>query len=106
MVNRRYNHTRHTNGEITSEVRGYRVTYPATCNGRLGDIGFVESLGTGGSDFVHFDPTTGCPYGTPLTAVASSRLVLMRRDAQREQRLSRHAEALRAGDIADYREEN
>lgn len=27
--------------EITTEIAGWRVTYPASCNGRIADLGFV-----------------------------------------------------------------
>jgi len=80
----RYNTTEHENGEIDSTVPGWVVTYPASCNGRLGDIGFVASSGYGGSDFVHFDLKTGEPYGAHLTIAARDRLKAMRRDFKRE----------------------
>ncbi len=78
MSGPRYNYTRHANGEITSLVADWIVTYPATCNGRLGDLGFVTSRGYGGSDFVHFG-RDGRPYGFPLTIAARERLTAMRR---------------------------
>jgi hypothetical protein len=70
----------HTAGTWVSDVPGWTVTYPATCNGRVADLGFVASRGWGGSDFVHFDTVTGEPYGFPLTEAARRRLVAMRRD--------------------------
>jgi len=75
----RYNVTAHANGERTSTVPGWEVTYPATCNGHLGDIGFVASTGRGGSNFVYFDGD-GEPYGYLITRAARARLKAMRRD--------------------------
>lgn len=75
-----YNHTKHDDGEVSSVVPGWEVFYPATCNGNLGDLGFVASRGYGGSGFVHFDLRTGEPYGMPLTQAARARLKAMRRD--------------------------
>lgn len=73
-----------TTGENTSEVPGWLVTYPATCNGHLGDLGFVASSGYGGSGFVHFDRVTGAPYGMPLTKAARARLIAMRAEFGKE----------------------
>jgi hypothetical protein len=80
----RYN-TRPTDvpGESESDVPGWTVTYPASCNGHLGDIAFIASRGFGGSGFVHFDHRTGQPYGFTLTAAARERLIRMRRDNPR-----------------------
>lgn len=66
-------------GEWVSLVPGWVVTYPASCNGRVGDLGFLASRGYGGSDFVHFD-SDGMPYGMPMTKAARKRLIQMRRD--------------------------
>jgi len=68
-----------TPGEYESEVAGWTVTYPAACNGRVGDLGFLSSTGQGGSGFVHFDQQ-GEPYGMPMTIKARARLLAMRRD--------------------------
>jgi|SRR6478735_1949715 len=76
----RYNYVENDAGEIMSQTPGWTVIYPATCNGHLGDIGFVASTGMGGSGFVHFDLTTGEPYGMPLTKAARERLIALRRD--------------------------
>lgn len=78
-----YNTTKHDTGEIDSLVPGWIVTYPASCNGHVGDIGFVASRGYGGSGFIHFDPATGEPYGIPLTAAARTRVKTMRKDFRR-----------------------
>lgn len=67
-------------GELSSDVPGWTVTYPAACNGHLGDVGFVASRGYGGSGFVHFE-RDGRAYGAPLTRAARERVERMRRDA-------------------------
>jgi hypothetical protein len=67
-------------GTWVSLVPGWVVEYPAACNGRVGDLGFVSSRGYGDSGFVHFDTRTGLPYGMPLTQAARKRLIQMRRD--------------------------
>jgi len=72
----RFDHTVHPDGEVTSEVRGWTVTYPATCNGRLADLGFVSGP-YGRSDFVHFD-ADGQPYGTPMPKDVARRVTRMR----------------------------
>ena len=83
-MNRKYNHVRHENGEITSTVGNWEVTYPSTCNGRLSGLGFVASLGYGGSDFVHFDGYNQ-PYGTLLlTKKTAARLATMAKDYESE----------------------
>jgi hypothetical protein len=76
----RYNHTIHANGEVTSEVPGWTVTYPSMCNGRIADLGFICSTGYGSSEFVHFEYTTGAPYGFGMTKAAKARIMQMRRD--------------------------
>ena len=68
-------------GELESDVPGWTVIYPAACNGRIGDLGFIVSRGYGGSDFVHFDPA-GHAYGMPMTKAARARIERMRRDAR------------------------
>lgn len=81
---RKYNHVRHENGEITSTVGNWEVTYPSTCNGKLHRLGFVASLGYGGSDFVFFDRHNQ-PYGTPLlTKKTAARLATMAKDYESE----------------------
>ena len=69
--------------ELTTYVAGWSVTYPAACNGRIGDLGFVAFL-HGGSDFVHFD-TTGKPYGTSMPKAVQARIVAMRNRVLRRQ---------------------
>jgi hypothetical protein len=76
----RYNTRTMPTGEVESDVPGWTVTYPAQCNGGLGDIGFVASRGYGGSGFVYFDVRDGHPYGMPLTVAARDRLKAMRKD--------------------------
>ncbi len=76
----RYNFTRHENGEITSEVRGWSVTYPSTCNGEIRDLGFMASTGFGRSDFIHFHPETNEPYGCVMPKAVRERVAAMRRD--------------------------
>ena len=52
--------------EVTSIIEGWSVTYPATCNGHLADMGFVFPVsGYCSSTFVHFD-VDGNPYGADV----------------------------------------
>ena len=62
--------------EITTEIDGWSVTYPASCNGRIGDLGFVVRP-NGFSDFVHFD-RYGMPYGTYMPKKVKARIRAMR----------------------------
>ena len=83
-MTRKYNHVRHENGEITSTVENWEVTYPSVCNGRLADLGFAAHLGWGGSDFVHFHADNGRAYGMALPKKAIARLERMRQDYESE----------------------
>lgn len=68
---------------MTSMVPGWEVTYPTQCNGRMADLGYVASLGYGGSHFVAFsrDESDEEPYcDAPLTKAARARLIQMRKD--------------------------
>lgn len=76
----RYNRTVGDDGVVSSEVAGWRVEYPTTCNGRLGDLGFVYTP-RGHSDFVHFNQS-GEPYGLLLPLKVAARLKAMRRDGR------------------------
>ena len=80
-----YNHVVSLSGEVSSMVPGWQVIYPARVNGHLADVGFVSSLGMGGSDFVHFN-ADGEPYGTHLTQMARQRLIDLRRDFKFERK--------------------
>ncbi len=79
-MNPRYNRTVGDDGVISSEVAGWRVEYPTTCNGRLGDLGFVYPP-SGNTTFVHFD-AGGEPYGLLLPRKVAARLKAMRRDGR------------------------
>lgn len=71
------------NDQISSMVPGWEVTYPTQCNGRMADLGYVASMGNGGSFFIHFDEVTGEPKGLEadmLTKAARERLLALRRD--------------------------
>jgi hypothetical protein len=65
-----------TDGEYRTEVGGWAVIYPAHCNGRLADLAFI--VGPWRSDFVHFDPTDGHAYGTPMPKAVAKRAERMR----------------------------
>ena len=66
--------------EITTEIDGWSVTYPAECNGRIADLGFVFHYRMGNSDFVHFD-RNGEPYGTYMPKAVIRRIRAMRNRA-------------------------
>lgn len=65
--------------EVTTEIDGWSVTYPASCNGndRIVDLGFVFHYRMGNSDFVHFD-SNGEPYGTYMPKKVKARIRAMR----------------------------
>lgn len=81
--------------EVTTYIDGWSVTYPAACNGRIGDIGFVVAP-RGRSDFVHFD-TTGRTYGTYMPKAVQARIVAMRNRALK----AKETRALSAGGSND-----
>lgn len=74
----KYNRICYSNGIISSEVRGYTVEMPTTCNGALRDLGFVISP-RGNSGFVHFD-SYGLPYGNYMPKEVAERITRMRND--------------------------
>ena len=61
--------------EVTTYIDGWYVTYPAMCNGRLCDMGFVSF--NYGSDFVYFNDD-GEPYGTYMPKAVIRRIRAMR----------------------------
>ena len=64
--------------EITTEVAGWTVIYPAECNGAIRDLGFVyPNSGYRNSDFVYFN-NRGEPYGTYMPKKVRARLIAMR----------------------------
>lgn len=64
--------------EVTTIVRGWTVIYPASCNGRIGDLGFVVPRSLyANSAFVHFD-SNGEPYGTYMPQAVRARIKAMR----------------------------
>ena len=73
--------------EIATEVAGWTVIYPATCNGAIRDLGFVYRTNGYRSEFVHFNDG-GEPYGPyymPKKVIA--RLIAMRnREFAKEER--------------------
>ena len=75
--------------ELTT-VDNWVVIYPASCNGRIGDIGFVYPL-NGNSNFVHFD-RFGMPYGTYMPKKVAARV-----RAMRNRYMKRHGLALMQG---------
>lgn len=68
--------------EVTTEIDGWSVTYPASCNGRIADLGFVshDSKNHSYSEFVHFD-LHGEPYGTYMPKAVIKRIRAMRNRA-------------------------
>ena len=68
------------NEEVTTTIDGWSVTYPASCNGRIGDLGFVFHYRMGNPDFVHFD-RNGDPYGTYKPKAVIRRIRAMRNRA-------------------------
>ena len=65
--------------EITTEVEGWTVIYPAECNGAIRDLGFVyPNSGYRNSEFVHFN-NRGEPYGPYyMPKKVRARLIAMR----------------------------
>ena len=64
--------------EIATEVAGWCVIYPATCNGAIRDLGFVyPNSGYRDSTFVHFS-YRGEPYGAYIPKKVRARLIAMR----------------------------
>lgn len=63
--------------EKMTEVAGWTVIYPASCNGHVRDLGFVFRTNGTRSDFVHFD-SFGQPYGTFMPKKVKARLIAMR----------------------------
>lgn len=63
--------------EEMTEVAGWTVIYPATCNGAIRDLGFVYHTNGYRSDFVYFS-SNGLPYGTYMPKKVAARLVAMR----------------------------
>ena len=74
--------------EIATEVAGWCVIYPATCNGAIRDLGFIYRIsGYGNSEFVHFT-NNGEPYGPPhMPKKVRARLIAMRnREFEKEEK--------------------
>ena len=74
--------------EIATEVAGWTVIYPATCNGAIRDLGFIYRInGYGNSEFVHFT-NNGEPYGPPhMPKKVRARLIAMRnREFEKEEK--------------------
>lgn len=63
--------------ENTTEIAGWAVIYPATCNGAIRDLGFVYRTNGYRSDFVYFNDR-GEPYGPYMPKRVRARLIAMR----------------------------